>query len=125
LSAIAKREVLMQVYRTGTVFGVSNEPVATYIVRETVDNVFKDGLTRNKHIIVYGASKQGKTSLTNQHLKPGEFVRVNCSDRSQPIDLYKSVLRQLSVEIVEERQEEVKIGGEVKVTLKAKIKIPF
>ncbi|MEH2127211.1 hypothetical protein [Nostoc sp.] len=63
--------------RTTEVFGVSNEQIASYIERNQVDERFIEGLQRNKHIIVFGASKQGKTSLTNKHLKESEFIRIN------------------------------------------------
>lgn len=115
----------MKENETTSVFGVSNEQITTYIEREKVDYVFKEGLNRNKHIIVYGASKQGKTSLTNQHLNPIDYIKINCSDRTLPIDIYKSLLRQLNIEIVEEREETSSLGGEVKTSILAKLKIPF
>jgi len=82
----------MKKFDLNKVFGVSNEPIATYIERPKVDKMFLDGLTRNKHIIIYGSSKQGKTALTVKHLKEKDFVRINCSHNSQPIDLYKSLV---------------------------------
>ena len=69
--------------KTADVFGVSNEQVATYIERENVDTKFLDGLNRNKHIIIFGASKQGKTALTNKHLDEKQFVRVDGTAKSQ------------------------------------------
>ena len=91
--------------KTAEVFGVSNEQIASYIERDEVDAKFLEGLERNKHIIVFGASKQGKTALTNKHLKEEQFVRVNCSPQTTSIDIYKSMLRQLGVEFEEERIE--------------------
>ena len=58
--------------RTIDVYGVSNSLIKTYIERPNVDNLFNSGLVKNKHIIIYGASKQGKTSLTNKHLKEND-----------------------------------------------------
>lgn len=107
------------------VFGVSNDSIETYVTREKVDFLFLEGLTKNKHIIVYGASKQGKTSLTNKHLRPEDYIRVNCSPNSLPIDLYKSILRQLEIEFQESRESALSIGGETKVGIKANVKIPF
>ena len=42
------------VFETNNVFGVSNEEIYTYIEREKVDSLFLEGLTKNKHIIIYG-----------------------------------------------------------------------
>ncbi|EAZ90344.1 P-loop NTPase family protein [Crocosphaera chwakensis] len=91
--------------KTIEVFGVSNEKVASYIERKQVDERFLEGLNRNKHIIVFGASKQGKTALTNRHLEEKQFIRINCSPTTQTIDIYKSILRQLKIDFQEERIE--------------------
>lgn len=113
------------ILQTNQVFGVSNDTIETYVERKQVDDLFVDGLTRNKHIIVYGASKQGKTSLTNKHLKPDHFIRVNCSHNSTPVDLYKSVIRQLNIEFEESREVTTTLGGEPKVGVKANVKLPL
>lgn len=112
-------------YKTNQVFGVSNEMVATYVDRPEVDDLFVQGLSKNKHIVIYGASKQGKTSLTNRHLNESDYIRVNCSPSATMLDLYNSIVRQLNVEIIDSREIKNTIGGEVKIGLKAKIKIPF
>ena len=107
------------------VFGVSNSDIATYIQRDDVDARFVEGLGRDKHIIVFGASKQGKTALTNKHLQEGDFIRINCSPDTVPLDIYKSILRQLQVEFEEDRT--VTSGSELSGQLgaKAKVKIPL
>ena len=110
---------------TNQVFGVSNELIDTYIERPKVDNLFLQGLQKNKHIIIYGASKQGKTSLTNKHLTEDDYVKVNCSPSSTTLDIFNSIVRQINVEIIESKEITTNVGGELKVGLKAKIKIPF
>jgi len=111
--------------KTIEVFGVSNEQVFSYIERKQVDERFLEGLQRNKHIIVFGASKQGKTALTNKHLKGKDFIRINCSPQTKAIDVYKSILRQLDVEFEEERSEKTLVEGSGKGGVKAKVKIPL
>jgi Cdc6-like AAA superfamily ATPase len=110
---------------TNQVYGVSNELIDTYIERKNVDEAFIKGLQKNKHIIVYGASKQGKTSLTNKHLKETDYIKVNCSPSASTLDIYNSIARQLDVEILESTEITTTIGGEAKVGLKAKVRIPF
>lgn len=110
---------------TNQVYGVSNELIDTYIERKNVDEAFIKGLQKNKHIIVYGASKQGKTSLTNKHLNEEDFIKVNCSPSASTLDIYNSIARQLDVEILETTEISTTIGGEAKVGLKAKVRIPF
>lgn len=99
--------------------------IETYIVREKVDSMFLDGLQRRKHIIVYGASKQGKTSLTNRHLDKDSYVKVNCSTGTTVIDIYKSILRQLDVEILESEEENIISDSDIKIGFKAKLKVPI
>lgn len=110
---------------TNQVYGVSNDLIDTYIERPLVDQAFTTGLQKNKHIIVYGASKQGKTSLTNKHLTEADYVKVNCSPSSTTLDIYNSIARQLDVEILESHEITTTVGGEAKVGLKAKVRIPF
>jgi len=112
-------------FQTNEVFGVSNDTIQTYVQRDKVDHLFIEGLTKNKHIIIYGASKQGKTSLTNKHLSPDQYIRVNCSPNSQPIDIYKSIIRQLNIEFEESKEITTTAGGDTKIGLKASVKIPF
>ncbi|WP_342644884.1 hypothetical protein [Mucilaginibacter sp. CSA2-8R] len=110
---------------TNQVYGVSNDLVDTYIERNNVDEAFLSGLQKNKHIIIYGASKQGKTSLTNKHLRDTDFIKVNCSPTATTLDIYNSIVRQLNVEIIESTEITTTMGGEVKVGLKAKVRFPF
>lgn len=44
------------------VFGVSRDPVASYIERVEVDDALKEALAGTRQIVIYGSSKQGKTS---------------------------------------------------------------
>ncbi|HBA36326.1 TPA: hypothetical protein DCZ15_00455 [Candidatus Falkowbacteria bacterium] len=111
--------------KTIEVFGVSNSDIKSYIERESVDLLFLRAIETRKHIIVFGSSKQGKSALTNRHLAETEFVRINCAPETTPIDIYRSILRQLNIkfEIEKSLREETKggISGEVR----AKVLIPF
>lgn len=113
------------VRKVNEVYGVSNQMIATYIERKEVDYLFLEGLQRRKHIIIYGASKQGKTSLTNKHLSENDYVKVNCSTGTTIIDIYKSILRQLNIEILDTKEENNNIGGDANIGVKAKLKIPI
>ena len=107
------------------VFGVSNKEVKTYIERKSVDDLFKRGLDTNKHIIVFGSSKQGKTALTNRHLTDEQVIKVNCAPETTPLDIYQSILRQLNIGFEIEKKVSDTSGGEVSAGITAKVKIPF
>ena len=86
---------------TQRVYGISNSYVDSYVSRKDVDDKFLDGLRSDRHIIVYGSSKQGKTSLIREHVLDDKKIVIECSPRTQVIDIYKSILRQLNIEIIE------------------------
>ena len=54
--------------KTSEVFGIRVEPVLSYVEREAVDGKFKDAIDSDHHIVVYGSSKQGKTSLRQTYV---------------------------------------------------------
>ncbi len=51
------------------VFGVSSKPVLSYISRDDVDDRFLEAIKSEKQVVVYGSSKQGKTSLALQSVQ--------------------------------------------------------
>lgn len=111
--------------KTLDVFGVSNKQVGSYIEREDVDLRLLEGLNTNKHIVVFGASKQGKTALINKHLGCKQFITVSCSPQTMLIDIYKSILRQLNFEFKVESTKARKAQFGAAASVKAKVKIPF
>lgn len=96
----------MQIYKTADVFGVRSKLIASYIERPSVDEAFVEALTDGNEVIVYGSSKQGKTSLILKNLQPSQYVKVECSPQTEPIDIYKSILRQLDITYVESETKE-------------------
>lgn len=112
-------------YKTNDVFGVRSKLIASYIERESVDKAFKEALTDGNEVIVYGSSKQGKTSLILNNLQENQYVKVECSPQTQPIDIYKSILRQLGIKFIESETTEEKYEHGGKASAGFKIKIPF
>lgn len=113
-----------ETYQTINVFGVSNELVVSYVERSEVDAEFNRALTLKKHIIVFGSSKQGKTSLIKKHLQPNDYVRVECTPDQQKEDIYKSILRQLGVEIMETRSNTSDNTLNAEINTKLQLKLP-
>ena len=85
------------------VFGINDDLVLSYIERPTMNGEFVRGLQDKKHIIIYGASKQGKSSLVNKHLAPEQFIRIDPGPKTTIVDIYTSIARQESVEIITSR----------------------
>ena len=113
------------IYKTADVFGVKSKLIASYVERVEVDNKFKEAIIDGNEIIVYGSSKQGKTSLILKHLGENDYVKVECSPQTQTIDIYKSILRQLNITFNESETIENSIEHGGKIGANFKVKIPL
>ncbi len=111
--------------RTIDVFGVKREPILSYIKRDNVDGEFYEALETDKHIIIYGASKQGKSALIREHLNHKSYIQVGCEPVTQLRDIYSSILRQLKItyKSSEERKKSTEIGAELKAKFVAMIPV--
>lgn len=85
--------------RVEDVFGVSKKIVKTYHKRNFVDDKFEQALSSDKHIIIYGQSKQGKTSLLNKCLPEENRLLINCSIDTTVQDIYNDILISEGVKI--------------------------
>jgi len=101
------------------VFGVSGKQVASYVERTNVDDRFKDALRTDKQIIVYGASKQGKTSLVKKYINYDDNITISVSPKTSLKDIYSSILRKSDVTLKTSYTEGV--GDVTKVNSKASI----
>lgn len=116
---------MMSIHNTQDVFGVRSKLIKSYIERQDVDVKFRNALSDGNEVIVYGSSKQGKTSLILRHLKEDQFVRVECSPQTQTIDIYKSILRQLDIAFVETKTSENQTESGGKVNAGVKVSVPL
>ncbi len=107
------------------VFGVRAEPVLSYVERPEVDNRFISGLESDKQLVVYGASKQGKTSLVTKHLPYGKNLVIRIGPKTEIVDIYSSALRQLKIKIVGETTESTSRESNVGFGTKVKAMIPL
>lgn len=111
--------------RTLDVFGVVNRIIESYVEREQVDGAFQTALNLNKQIVVYGSSKQGKTSLIKKHLDPSSVIQIQCAPVTQLIDIYSAIIRQSDVQLLTDISTQETDSGEVGGSFKVKAKVPF
>lgn len=81
------------------VFGQSRNLPLNYIERENIDSAFKESLTFNKHVVIYGSSKQGKTSLRKHNLKEDQYILIHCSNKWDIGQLNSQILKQAGFKI--------------------------
>jgi hypothetical protein len=104
--------------KTADVFGVSRELPLTYVEREHVDDKLLDNLTRDKHIIIYGSSKQGKTCLRKHCLQDDDYIHVQCQNTWDISKLNEQILKAAGCEV--EATHSKTIDGKSKLQVKAK-----
>ncbi len=76
-----------------------------YIVRKNVDEKLVDNLTREKHIIIYGSSKQGKTSLRKHCLSESDYIIVQCSNRWTLEEILSNILKRAGFRITQSEKK--------------------
>ncbi len=84
---------MAQKHRLDVVFGVARELPINYVVREAVDGTFVSSLVRDKHIVVFGSSKQGKTCLRKSNLNDDDYIVVTCSNKWTLELLHSAILK--------------------------------
>ncbi len=89
----------MHLYTLEEVFGTSRTIPLNYIERDGVDNIFKEGLLRQKHIVIYGSSKQGKTCLRKKHIDDEKLITIVCLNSWTIAQLNEQILKQAGFEI--------------------------
>lgn len=88
----------MREFELNEVFGNNGDHLVTYIKRDQVDEEFLDALQSNKQIMIYGASKQGKTTLLKQYIDydgESEYNNVvySINNKTDLADIYRRILQ--------------------------------
>lgn len=106
----------MAVHSTDEVFGITRDLPLNYVVRPAVDERLLSELKAGRHMVVYGSSKQGKTSLRKHCLRDEEYILVQCSNRSDLADLHSNILKRAGFELAQSTKKSV--TGKYKITAK-------
>lgn len=107
------------------VFGVSSKPVRSYVEREDVDNRFRDAVLGDKQIVVYGASKQGKTALVSKHLPYKDNILVSLTPKTTVLDIYHTILSTAGVRITAGQTDRRSTESSVGISAKVKAMLPL
>lgn len=95
------------IYKTVEVFGISRDLPLNYTTRPSVDDMLIDNLTRDKHVVIYGSSKQGKTSLRKNCLQENDYIVVQCSNKWTLAELHAAILKQAGYEVTQSETKTV------------------
>lgn len=108
---------------TAEVFGVSRDLPITYVERTNVDDKLLENLTRDKHVIIYGSSKQGKTCLRRHSLQDDDYIFVQCQNTWDIAKLSEAILKAAGCEV--EVSNSRTADGKSKLQVKAKSGFKF
>ena len=104
--------------KTDDVYGITRDLPLNYVIRKNVDGILDENLSRDKHIVIFGSSKQGKTCLRKYSLNPEKYIMVQCSNRWTLYDLNSAILKgagyQITQSIKKSHTGKSKIVGTVK-----------
>lgn len=111
-------------YTTSSVFGIARDVPLNYVTREEVDGLLIDSLTRDKHLVIYGSSKQGKTCLRKHCLQEDDYITVTCTNRWDVGELQGAILKSSGYRL--ELGQTKTISGQqmVSATIGVKLGIP-
>lgn len=102
----------MKINKTKDVFGIQRDLPLNYIIREA-DKILLDSLDRSHHVVIYGSSKQGKTSLRKRNLKEDQYIIVHCSNKWDIEQIQNNLLKQAGYELT--LSESFTTSGKAKV----------
>lgn len=111
------------VHKTSDVFGVSRDLPLNYVERTLVDKKFIDQLTLDKHVIVYGSSKQGKTCLRKHCLKDDDFILIQCQNGWGLGKLAEAILKEAGYKVEVSSQKTVSEGYKLRASISSKLRL--
>lgn len=115
----------MKKHKLHQVFGVSRDLPLTYVERKHVDDKFKNNLGRDKHIVIYGRSKQGKTCLHKNCLNKDDYIVIQCRSSMSLTGLYATILKEAGAKIDISEKKTTSGTFKLGVELEASGKIPL
>jgi len=86
-------------YPVDEVFGINRDLPLNYVTRESADTMLITNLARRQHLVIYGSSKQGKTSLRKHCLNEEDYIVVHCSNKWEIDDVHEAILKQAGYEL--------------------------
>ena len=101
------------------VFGINRDLHLNYVERESADYALLNNLTRKQHLVIYGSSKQGKTSLRKHCLKSEDSIVIHCSNRWGLDNLHSAILKSAGYELTVSRS--IATSGAAKIQARVKI----
>jgi hypothetical protein len=88
-------------HTTDAVYGISRDVPLNYVSRPSADERLVENLTRDKHLVVYGSSKQGKTCLRKHCLQEDDYIVVQCANQWTLEEIHSNILKRAGFKITQ------------------------
>jgi hypothetical protein len=108
-------------YQTSDVYGISRDLPLNYVERDSADVRLVDNLSREKHLVIFGSSKQGKTSLRKHALREDDCIVIHCSNKWQISDLHAAILKKAGFELTQSTSKTTTGKSKIFAKIAAKI----
>lgn len=109
------------IHKVSDVYGISRDLPMNYVPRKAVDEYFVANLTRDKHIVIYGSSKQGKTSLRKHCLQDDDYIVIHCSNKWALPDLHSAILKRVGYEVTQSSTKSTSGKNKIMAAFKAAV----
>ena len=102
--------------KTKDVYGIQRDLPLNYIAR-SADKILIDSLDRSHHVVIYGSSKQGKTSLRKKNVLENEYILVHCNNKWDISQIHNNILKQAGYELTLSESSTISGKAKVKATI--------
>jgi len=109
------------IHKASDVYGIGRDLPLNYVSRKAVDELLVNSLTRDKHLVIYGSSKQGKTSLRKHCLQEQDYIVIHCSNKWSLADVHAAILKRAGFEITQSTTRTATGKNKIVAALKASI----
>lgn len=103
------------------VYGITRDIPLNYTSRPSVDQLLIDNLAREKHLIIYGSSKQGKTSLRKFCLKDTDYIIVQCASKWTLEEILSNILKRAGFLVAQSERKTITGRNKIIASIKASI----
>lgn len=111
--------------KLANVFGSSREIPETYVTRSGVDDRLINDITRDKHIVIHGSSKQGKTCLRRYNLGDNDYIVIQCTREYAKGSFFEMLLKHAGVKCEVSQASTLRGSRKLHATVTGEGKVPF
>jgi tetratricopeptide (TPR) repeat protein len=98
----------LDMVETSQVYVPVGLPDITFVRRENLEGSVKAWeMNKAKHLLIFGPSKSGKTSLWKKYVPTESVIKIPCNSNKSIIDVYSEILSELNSFYTVEKQTEL------------------